>query len=793
MKKFKMSKIVCALVVLMAMLLSGAGVSSVASAAKAPKLSATKVTVGLGKTKKVTVKNKKGAVKWTTANKKIATVKNGKIKGVKTGSTKVTCKVGSKKLQVKVSVKAPSLSAKSVSVKAGASKSVTIKNAAAGQKATWSSKDKAVATVKNGKITGVKAGSTTVTCKLQYKNGGKKVTKTHSIKVSVTGGASESEKKALAAKTNLTTVHKSANGLDTKDNGVMRKELSTLDLTKYAMGIGWNLGNQMEQSNWYGNWKTVTECETSAGNPVATQKTFDGLKSYGINTVRVPVAWSNFISTDGKYTINEDLFKRVEEIINYALNNEMYVIINIHWDGGWWGMFGAEEMNAASTPIRDEAWKKYEAIWTQISERFKEYSDHLIFEGANEELSGRMNDDYNDPTKGQENQTGKLGKDANDIYKLVNQINQKFVDIVRKSGGNNQYRHLLIPGTGNESCVIGGYSSDHYQTDGTMDARYQMPKDTAENGNSKLSVSVHFYDPTSYGISATSSTPWGYRDSWGTEQDKKDMRALLGRMVKFTEQGYGVIVGECGCVKGYKDGVIDYFTELFNLCKEFNFNPVMWDEGHYFEREKGYFAYGDVGQMIAGLTGSKPEIPSNAKLVNTGIKVVPTIENTNPKVCYTWEGEFMRHTGDATAEELIVSRPDDFDKKYHGIGKTTSCSEGLEAIINEEFWHMRLKCDWSQIKEPCVRVYPADNDVSQNADLQIGYMKTETSNARYDVDYDPGTGSFWVGKYVKLDTENIKGDYPWLWITTNTYTGCSYVKIEVCDGAYNADGTEYKK
>ena len=78
---------------------------------------------------------------------------------------------------------------------------------------------------------------------------------------------------------------------------------------------------------------------------------------------------------------------RVEEIVNYALNNGMYVIINDHYDYGWWGMFGSSD-----DTIRAKAWKKYEAIWTQISERFKNYSDHLIFESANEELTNHIND-----------------------------------------------------------------------------------------------------------------------------------------------------------------------------------------------------------------------------------------------------------------------------------------------------------------------------------------------------------------------------------------------------------------
>lgn len=692
--------------------------------------------------------------------------------------------------------KVPSLSTKKITIKVGGSKKLSIKNKPAKSTVKWSIKNKKIATVSNGKIKGIKAGKTTVVCKLTYTKNKKRTTKNLSAAVVV--NAKKDQNTAVSGEdSNLTKEHKSQNGIKTKDNGMMRKELSSLDLINKYMGPGWNLGNQMEQSNWQGDWKTITECETSAGNPVATQKTFDGLKSYGINTVRVPVAWSNFISKDGKYTINEELFNRVEEIINYALNDEMYVIINIHWDGGWWGRFGAEPLDAAETPIRDEAWKKYEAIWTQIANRYKEYSDHLIFEGANEELSGRLNDDYNHPEKGQSNQTGVLPKDGDDIYKLVNQINQKFVDIVRKSGGNNKYRHLLIPGTGNESCVIGGYAGDTYKTDGTMDARYKMPTDLDENGVSKLSVSVHYYDPTDYGISATSTTSWGYRDSWGTPEDYTYMENLMGRLKAFTDKGYGVIIGECGCVKGYKDNVIDYLTALYKNAKEIGCCAVLWDEGHYYERSKGYFAYGDVGEFFANLTNSKPDIPKDAKLVNTGISVVPTVENQNPKVVYTWNGEFMRHTGDSEAEIIKKERGDVFDPVLHGIGYTTSVTDAagndtdeLKVEVNSAFWNVHFTTDWSKLKEPCIRVYPMDNEVSKSSDLQLGYMEKSDSVVRFDVDYDQNAGTWWVGKYIKLDTENLK-DYPWIWVTTNTYTGCSYVKIEVCDGAYNADGSEF--
>ena len=602
----------------------------------------------------------------------------------------------------------------------------------------------------------------------------------------------------------------------------------------------------------------------------------------------------------------------------------MYVIINIHWDGGWRGMFGAEEYDAKETPIRDEAWKKYISIWTQISERFKEYSDHLIFEGANEEISGRLNDNYKDPNTAQQNQTGKLGKkdpetekiDATEIYEMANAINQKFVDIVRASGGNNAYRHLLIPGTGNESCVIEGNESETYVQNGTIDDRWKLPNDPAEKatGVKKMSVSVHYYDPVDYGLSATSTASYGYRDKWGVDytdangktykgQDDYDfMDNMLGKLKKFTDQGYGIILGECGVVKGYKDNIPDFMTYLFTQSKKLGMTPVWWDEGHYYNRGDGYFAYDDVGQVYAKLTGSKPNIPANAELVYTGIKTVPAEKNENPKVVATWNGEFLRHTNGDTAEILKKERPDIFDASNNGIGVTKSLIDGsgnvtdgdvaksnydkifgkwwektefwtpdthygwtnstigvngeapdnLIAEIDREYWNVHLNYDWSKLEKPCIRVTAADDPISQSLDLQIGYLPSwteddlneevqgklkleeyiekqtskdpnftmteqekqdkiategakqvkknkkkgavvgkTTGEIRFDVDYDQGVGLFWKDKSITIDKSKLTGGYPWLWVTTNTYTGASIVKIEICDAAYNADGTKF--
>lgn len=883
--KKRIFRSLCAFALLFALLVTSNGLSGVASAAKkkakAPKLSAKKVTVQTGKSKKVTLKNKpaKAKVKWTVKNKKIATVKKGKITGKKAGNTKVTCAVTYKKGGKKVT--------KKLSVKVKVTKAAPGTKTPDGSTSTSTKPAAPAAGTPGSNATATVAPSTAPTAEPT---------------------AEPTVEPTKDPNSNLTEEHMSANGIPTKDNGLMRKELSNMDLMQ-DMGLGWNLGNQMEQSNYSGKYKTVEAAETSAGNS-ATQLTFDGLKDYGVKTVRVPVAWSNFMSDDGNYTISEDMFNRVEEIINYALNNEMYVIINIHWDGGWWGRFGAEEYDAEETPIRDEAWKKYKAIWTQIAERYKEYSDRLIFEGANEELSGRLNDNYQEPNTAQQNQTGKLGEkmengkiNADEIYMMVNQINQEFVNIVRKSGGNNAYRHLLIPGTGNESCVIDGNAGEKYEQDGTVDDRFKMPDDPAEEetGVKKMSISVHYYDPTTYGISQSTSTSWGYRNKWGVDyvdangveykgQDDYDfMHGLLDKMKKFTDEGYGVILGECGVVKPDKDNIIDYMTELFTQAKERGMVPVWWDEGHYFNRAKGYFNYDDVGQTYAKLSGATPTITEDMDLLYTGIPAAPKSENQNPKVVAAWEGEFMRHTDGDNAVIQAGKRPDDFDTENNGIGKTTSLTDaegnvtsGADAFenyskvfgswnlngwtnsttgangepvdkmiaeIDPEYWNIHFKMDWSKIEKPCVKVYPMDNEISQNADLQVGYLdvwteadldvtamgekaieedksidKDSLTQEEYDAlvkelgekqvkkntrrgavpgkckgniinmqNYNPGASDEmkWNGFYLDLDKRYLQ-KYPFLWITTNTYSGASWVKIEICDAAYKADGTKFE-
>lgn len=317
------------------------------------------------------------------------------------------------------------------------------------------------------------------------------------------------------------------------------------------MGNGINLGNTMEayaHQN-YLNGGDPTSAENVWGQPVTTQEMIDGMKALGFDTLRVPVAWTNGMNFEsGDYTIDERLMNRVDEIVNYALNADMYVIINDHWDGGWWGMFGS-----ADEAVREKGMEMYKAMWTQIGEHFADYSYKLIFESANEELGDRLNDKEITGSKGVLSE--------NECYEKTHEINTEFVKLIRSLGGKNADRFLLIA----------GYNTDITKT---CDDRFIMPEDTAKD---KLLISVHYY------------TPWDYcgTDSinhWGSPDDFEEQNKLFEKMSKYSNQGYGVVIGEYAVMGKNKSDMDKFYNNLLDNCDLYNFCPVLWDCSDLYKR-----------------------------------------------------------------------------------------------------------------------------------------------------------------------------------------------------------------
>lgn len=331
--------------------------------------------------------------------------------------------------------------------------------------------------------------------------------------------------------------------------GQMR-DITSMELVS-EMKIGWNLGNTLDvcaaDRNGDGRLDEAPEegekvDETLWGNVMTTPELFDELKADGINAVRIPVTWRDHIGEAPDYKIDKEWLERVHEVVDYAMQREMYVIINVHHDGGGDPKYGAWIRNASRD--YEEFEEKYTALWTQIADSFRDYSDKLIFESMNEV-------GFDDLPK-------KKG------YELLNKINQLFVDIVRDSGGNNKERHLLIA----------GYWTD---TEMTCSRYYELPDDPAE----RLIVSVHYY------------TPWEFcttnrRREWGSPGEVRVMSGDVNDLKEtFVDNGIPVVIGEYGTGADNDRASRVYFCEMLTkLCAEADIPCFFWDNGEEFDREE---------------------------------------------------------------------------------------------------------------------------------------------------------------------------------------------------------------
>ncbi len=342
--------------------------------------------------------------------------------------------------------------------------------------------------------------------------------------------------------------HSSENSIITADNDEIRSDMTSKAFAE-KMGIGINLGNTFDafwenKSNKTSGASTIgsntpTDYEKCWGSMAITQEMVDGIAAEGFGTVRIPVYWGNMMADDGTFTINETYFDRVEEVINYCFNSGLYAVINIHH---------YDEYIIKNFP-QDEVLEIVKTLWTQIANRYSEYSDHLIFEGFNENVgSVREGENY----------------DENKIYDYVNALNQTFVDTVRATGGNNEKRML----------IASGYWTN---IDNTTNPKFIMPADSAED---RLMVSVHYIDNAMYWANKIGGEEW-------LNYAKAQCELLKNA---FTDNGVQVFVGECtGIYEEERFAANAVYTDsseclgiIMDMVKNYGFIPVIWDVGNGF-------------------------------------------------------------------------------------------------------------------------------------------------------------------------------------------------------------------
>ena len=318
---------------------------------------------------------------------------------------------------------------------------------------------------------------------------------------------------------------------------------------------GWNLGNQLEANS------GGTPSETTWGNPVITEKLIKQVKAQGFKSIRIPVSYLSKIGAGPNYTIDSKWLDRVQEVVDMCINNGLYAIINIHGDG-YYSVKGGWLLCGESASEQKTIKAKYEKVWEQIAKRFKNYDDHLVFESMNEEYDGT----YNNPNP--------------EYYNNINAYNQIFVDTVRKAGGKNNNRYLLIPGWNTDINFTTG-DCDTY----TMEAKFVIPND------SRIMISVHYYTPWEFCGEEGYDTFYKWGDSVKKFVKRRQSETLVNRQFDklynaFIKNGYGVVIGEYGSIdRTHKDKSNTtyraYFAEYVNYAAhQRNIVTVYWDNGY---------------------------------------------------------------------------------------------------------------------------------------------------------------------------------------------------------------------
>lgn len=312
------------------------------------------------------------------------------------------------------------------------------------------------------------------------------------------------------------------------DNPAPFRDLESAEIIE-ELGIGWNLGNTMDGHSNYAPGETLWQ------NVVTTKSLIKSVHDLGYNTIRIPVTWGNMINED--FSIDEEWMSRVEDIVDYCISENIYVMLNIHHDGayttgGWLNIGGDDE--AFSGVL-----KKFNGVWKTIAERFKNYDEHMIFESMNEVYESTETGWVDDE------------KIVNRELARINQLNQSFVDVIRATGSNNAKRWLSVP---TKNTQIKTLLEDRFD--------FKVPSDSIN----RVMVAAHNYDPWS-----ATSTNEGKKDSYAYQ--------FKGLKEKYVDNGIPVVIGEFGFIGTYQRPY--KFEGISFLLKKYGMIGTVWDNGGF--------------------------------------------------------------------------------------------------------------------------------------------------------------------------------------------------------------------
>ncbi len=329
------------------------------------------------------------------------------------------------------------------------------------------------------------------------------------------------------------------------------RDVSSVELVA-EMGSGWNLGNSFD---------AIGDNETAWGNPFTTKAMIDEISARGFKTIRMPITWGSHTGAAPDYIIEEEWLDRVEQVVNYGLDNDMFVIINIHHDNSW---------VIPTFNKQPEVSARLGKVWTQIANKFKEYDEHLIFETLNEpRLEGSAQEWTGGTSEGRT---------------VLNQYHKASLEAIRATGGNNEKRHIMISTYAASSIPVA------------------MNDLEIPNDDERVIISIHSYFPYPFTLGESDPT-------WGTAADKRDLDAELDRMkTKFIDNGRPVVMGEWGSIN--QDNLQDRLTHATYYAEAAaarGIVPIWWDNGNVnelgiFDRRNVSWYFPEIADAIINAT-----------------------------------------------------------------------------------------------------------------------------------------------------------------------------------------------
>ena len=319
------------------------------------------------------------------------------------------------------------------------------------------------------------------------------------------------------------------------------------------MQPGYTLGNALDAaSNGYVD-------ETAYGNPPVTEKLFQEIKSLGFKSVKIPITYLNMVDDYGD--INDDYLDRIQTVVDRALDTGLYVVINIHNDGGE----GVKEkwidiaLQNGSAAFNDVVYK-FSNMWSEIATRFKDYNQALVFEDMNEVM-----------ISGAYSRNELTDAEFYNAYANITELNQAFVDAVRGTGNDaNDDRCLIVPGyNDNIDMTVAGFD----------EGVFNMPIDTSTD---RQMLSVHYYDPPAFTLGDETYGDTNEWDMYG-QYGMGHMVEQLGKVAKY---GIPIYLGEYSAffknniptVANYV-GVLNSVAKFVGEMSGISISTAYWDNG----------------------------------------------------------------------------------------------------------------------------------------------------------------------------------------------------------------------